>query len=81
MVNIFKSIYLLIIFFKLKNRDGVVSLDDFERYIMTNPDLLPMFADVKDRVRIDSVTLASSTDPTPSAYYVNVNRGTFVTSQ
>ncbi len=48
---------------------------------MTNPDLLPMFADVKDRVRIDSVTLASPTDPNSSVYYVNVNRGAFVTSQ
>jgi hypothetical protein len=72
---------LFFVFLKLKNRDGRVSLDDFEQYVMTNPNLLPMFADVKDRVRIDSVTRGSPTDNNPSTYYVNVNRGTFVTSQ
>ncbi len=56
-------------------------MEDFERYIMTNPELSPMFTDAKDRVRIDSVTIPSTTDQNPSAHYVNVNRGTFVTSQ
>lgn len=48
---------------------------------MTSPELLPMFADVKDRVRLDSITLASTTDNNSSARYVNVSRGNFVTSQ
>ena len=82
MVKYFKkNKYFLYHFFKLKNRDGVVSWDDFEQYVMTNPNLLPMFADSKDRVRIDSVTVAPPTNNNQSGYYVNVNQGNFVTSQ
>lgn len=63
----------------VQNRDGVVSLDDFERYIMSQPDLLPIFAGAKDRVRVESVhTLPltavnpprSSTGPNPKNIFV-----------
>jgi hypothetical protein len=54
-------------------------MEDFERYIMTNPDLLPRFADVKERLRIDSVNLTSPSDNNSSGNYINVNR--FITSQ
>lgn len=33
-----------------------------------------MFADAKDRVRLDSITVAPPNDTNPSAHYVNVNR-------
>jgi hypothetical protein len=64
---------------KFQNRDGVVSPDDFERYIMSNPNLFPMFVDIKDRVRMDSITQLPSNEPHPTTTYVN--RGMFVTSQ
>ena len=56
-------------------------MDDFERYIMTNQDLLPMFADPKDRLRMDSVTFPPASDHNSYGHYVNTNHGTFVTSQ
>lgn len=59
----------------------MVSLEDFERYIMTNPSLLPMFADPKDRVRMDSVTLPPPIENTPrSTPAMNANRNIFITS-
>ncbi|CAF0744830.1 unnamed protein product [Rotaria sp. Silwood1] len=63
------------------NRDGVVTLEDFQQYIMTNPDILPMFADPNERVRMNSVTIESSTDNNRSADIYNINRGTFAKSQ
>ncbi|CAF2407465.1 unnamed protein product [Rotaria sp. Silwood2] len=63
------------------NRDGVVTLEDFQQYVMTNPELLPMFADPNERVRMSSVTIESSTDNNRSADIYNINRGTFAKSQ
>jgi hypothetical protein len=48
---------------------------------MTNPDLLPMFANEKERLQLDSVTHASTTNTNPSVYYINANPSNFVTSQ
>jgi hypothetical protein len=69
-----------LISFKLKNRDGVVSLDDFERYIKSNPDLSPMFHDLKDRVRMDSVTIVPQTDQNPAVHQlIDNHRNMFIT--
>jgi hypothetical protein len=65
-----------------KNKDGVVSLDDFEKYIMSHPHMAAMFAGVKDRVRIDSVAVEDSIDDSPAVYQVNPNRANlFITQQ
>jgi len=48
---------------------------------MTNPDLCPMFADAKDRVRMDSITQVPPNQNNPTPNYMNVNRGIFVSSQ
>ena len=64
-----------------QNRDGVVSLDDFEKYIMSNPHLAAMFAGVKDRVRIDSVAIENSVDDSPAVYQVNPNRANLFVTQ
>ncbi|CAF1252286.1 unnamed protein product [Rotaria sordida] len=63
------------------NRDGVVTLEDFQQYVMSNPDLLPMFADANERIRMNSVTLESSRDNNRYVNVYNINRGTFATSQ
>ncbi|CAF1247714.1 unnamed protein product [Rotaria magnacalcarata] len=63
------------------NRDGVVNLEDFQQFIMTNPDLLSMFTDVKERVRMNSITAESLTDNNQSADIYNINHGTFSKSQ
>ena len=72
---------MLDVFLPSKNHDGVVSLDDFEKYIMSNPALAAMFAGIKDRVRIDSVAVEDSIDDSPAVYQVNPNRPNLFVTQ
>ncbi len=64
--------------FNLKNRDGVVSLDDFEQYITSNPDLLSMFTGSRERVRINSISTDPPFDNNSSEDYGTDNRGVAV---
>lgn len=59
----------------------MVSLDDFHQFVMSNPDLIPVFMDPKERVRLNSITADSITDNNQSADVYNINRGTFSKSQ
>ncbi|UJR33124.1 hypothetical protein I4U23_020581 [Adineta vaga] len=77
------------------NKNGTVTLNDFERYIHSNPHLSPMFIDVRERVRMNSVTQESTvesnssihnhptttTDNHPSTYNFPANRNLFITSK
>lgn len=69
----------------------MVSLDDFQRYVMTSQDLLPIFADPKERVRMDSMTLPQPAavapppppmvhTPRPTTPGLQPNRNIFITS-
>ncbi|CAF1052404.1 unnamed protein product [Adineta steineri] len=63
------------------NKDGVVSLDDFERFINTNPSLSPMFVSERERLRMNSVSAEQPTDIQQSEHYIPANRNPFVTSK
>jgi hypothetical protein len=54
-------------------------LDDFEQYITSNPDLLSMFTDNRERVRINSITTDPPFDNNTSEDYDTDNRGVAVT--
>ncbi|CAF1651637.1 unnamed protein product [Adineta ricciae] len=63
------------------NRDGHVSLEDFEGYINSNPHLLPMFAEERERVRLNSVSHELAVDSQPYTHNYPVTRDLFVTSK
>ena len=67
----------------LQNNDGVVSLDDFERYILSNPTLSVLFTGAHERVRMDSVMVEPAAEEgSPNVYQVNPNRAhLFTTTQ